>query len=440
MNKFQSKKKTFLSALIWIAILLCALTIGQGPTSYESFLWLLLCGAVGLAGYSFGVSTRKKVLPPLREIEDLEKNRSLPEQNPWPPLHLHGVIDELTLLHSSNDLYERYQCFIRLAEDGLQHALGSCCVTLWCLDHDQKHLVECVIPQSNQENTSHRSANSVSSPYRISLDCQVIQRGLKTEQPTLANSPDKIEGLLSSNGPSLHCDACIPLYRDYGQPLVVAVQQNEPFASPGNIESFHRTAALIQLFWEQLQAANQRQWQSEHDETDKVLREEAFLEHAQKHATQAIGRDELFCLVVVTLRGFRSLFSGQSQKWRLLSNLTGQMLNRCLYGAKQNFLLGKMSNDVFAIYLHGSDIFIAKAIMENILVDLGQKINHAPEIQSLELTSIELQWSVADHQNYRRSIAEMLDDMYGGLFSPDPDKSVYEHRITIENSLNEVPV
>lgn len=131
------------------------------------------------------------------------------------------------------------------------------------------------------------------------------------------------------------------------------------------------------------------------------------------------------------------MFAGQSQKWRLLSSLTAQTLNHCLQDAKQDFLLGKMADDVFAILLHRSDAFIAKAVMESVLTDLGRHMNNAPEIQTLDLTAIELQWTLADHQDYRHSISEMLDKIYGGLFPPDVDKPIYEHRIDIEKALSE---
>ena len=134
--------RTLLSGLIWIAILLCAIEIFHSQSSYASIMWILLCGAVGLAGYSLGNKPRESIPEKTVASNDASNQPVVSAPTHLPAQQLHNVIDELTLLHTSSDLYERYQCFIRLVEDGLRHALGPCCATLWCLDRDQKHLVE----------------------------------------------------------------------------------------------------------------------------------------------------------------------------------------------------------------------------------------------------------------------------------------------------------
>ena len=413
-------------------------------STYELFIYFMLCAAFCLFGIVLGseidetttassASTQKGVL---QNKKASGSSFAKPKENHQ---RLHPTIDELTLLHTSDDLYERYQCFIRLTEDSLQDVLGPCDITLWCLDHNPEYLIECLIPSTGSANASiTRYTHRHHRPYRIKLDCPVIRHALSTKQPCMISSLQKVSELHHCPKDQLLSDACIPLYRDYGQPVIASIKRTRPYTALDKNENFYQACKLIRLFWEQLQIANQRQWQSEHDMNDNVLHEQAFIEHAQNYAAKAARQDELFCLVVITLQGFRSMFAGQSQQWRRLSSLISQSLHGCLDKAHQDFFLGKMADDVFAILLHRTDQFLAKALMDKVLEQVDREIGSSRELQTLDVHELTVKWTLADHQKYRQSITDMLDNIYGGLFPPGVDQPLHEYHIKMPSAQQEV--
>ncbi|MBN1552947.1 hypothetical protein JW979_15845, partial [bacterium] len=52
--------------------------------------------------------------------------------------HFREMIEELSRMQKSDDLFERYHSFTRLIEENMCEMLGPCTVSLWCPEMDGK--------------------------------------------------------------------------------------------------------------------------------------------------------------------------------------------------------------------------------------------------------------------------------------------------------------
>ncbi len=413
--------------------------------TFESSLLAVLVMMIGLTGL-FINRNRSNPLPEYcnpqttsKEISPQQNTKTMSKLPHQESEYLQGVLSELSLMHSCDDVYQRYQCFIRIIEDGFYHILGPCCVTLWYPDPHSEYLVECQIKPSMNLGVftdgftvdKHIERN----PYKMKLDSFVIQRSLEEKNPYLLSVTEPIPK--SAIKGSFECDACIPLYRNYGQPLLVCVRHTADKKIAGSQKSFEEISDLIKLFWEQLQISNQLQWIGQHDPDNKILRHNGFLEQAEDKAMRAIKQDQLFSVVVVMVYGFRGMFSGQSQRWRKITTLLTQALTECLAEKNQDALMGKMADDVFAIMLPRTDAFIANNLMQTLMKDVGENLNaNANEVMGM--MDLEIQWSLSDHRDFNGSMSEMLDDIYEKLFTDIRSGQNHPARIVLTSNVSEV--
>ena len=360
------------------------------------------------------------------------------------PDYLRAVVDELSLMQGSEDLYNRYQCFVRVAESGLGYVLGRCVVSLWFPDSRMENLIECVIRTSDvsagsflSDECNHRQ------PCCVPLDSSVIKRAIETGQAQLADRSvvPTIDRSVCSG--SLRSDGCIPLYRTHGRPLLVNIERLEAVSSSGDrryrhqADSFRAVTELIKLFWHQLQATNERQWMVDHDHASGALRDTTFISQAQSYAVRACREDELFSVVVVAIHGFRSTFAGQSHQWRDLSGLLGRSLSGIISEKNPGALLGKMADDVFAIMLPRTDHFLAVSVMKRIFERLEAELTKADGLGGLaDIMAIDIQFSCADYRDYSGDIEEMLNIIYSKMFAKSSGDSPRTHRIVVGELLS----
>jgi hypothetical protein len=356
--------------------------------------------------------------------------------------YLGEILDELTLMQNSEDLLERYQVFVRMAQKSLNHVLGCCAVSLWCPEHDYRNLIECVIRPGGEPVHGGLSSSSNNAsrrdPCRMPIDSQVIRDTLKTGKPYLASASSRAALVTGNAEDSLRTDACLVLYREYGQPLLINAELIGVDSKGGDAEAFPAAVRLINLFWRQLQAANQRQWLAEHDEPSRALRDEVFLRQAQEWASNLSRRDELFALVVITMQGFRSMFAGSSDQWRCLSGLLGRCLQEVIGAQGEKFLLGKMADDVFALVLADKDVFLADVLMRSVVEKLGPQMNQDTALSTLNVLAVDIQWSIADHKQYQGDMERLLNKVYRRLFTRAQNKHRNTHRIVLEDESSEV--
>lgn len=233
----------------------------------------------------------------------------------------------------------------------------------------------------------------------------------------------------AGGGRVLHCDVWIPLFREYGRPVLIGAQRTGKGPRQIDRMTFDSVVELIKLFWVQLQATNQRQWLIEHDSSHGVLRDAAFLDQAQNLATRFTEHDELFSVVVISLGGFRRMFCGQSAKWRSLSGCFAESLAGVLQAKRKDYLLGKMADDVFALFLPRKDAFIGRVMMEQLVEDLEERMCGSGVAERLGVMAIDIQWSISDHRRYRGSIEGLLNEIYRGLFDPALRAQTHRSRI-----------
>jgi hypothetical protein len=304
----------------------------------------------------------------------------------------------------SEDLLERYHSFHLLVEAALTEAFGQCHVSYWCPDDENKHLIECVIRGRNE--------TRIRRPSQVDLDPGPVQHCLETGRPWLATPGDRID-----SEASISCDACLPLYRPHGQPLLVLLHDLRMPAGPDRTERFIVAVQLIKFFWEQLQAINQRQWLAEHDAASRALRAATFLEEGQSWAQQLHEHDEPFAVIVLTIRGFRSMFARNARQWRQLAGIVGQGLDSVMRRTGKRFLLGKTADDVFVLLLGDADAFLAGAAMESLVARLESQIRQDRLARTLDVLAVELRWSISDHQEYSSSLERLLNRVYARLFA-----------------------
>ncbi|MCP4708111.1 MAG: hypothetical protein GY869_05765, partial [Planctomycetes bacterium] len=185
---------------------------------------------------------------------------------------------------------------------------------------------------------------------------------------------------------------------------------------------------------------NQRQWLIEHDPTSRALRDEIFLQRGQAWAEKFKRRDDLFTLVVITVQGFRSMFSGNSQQWRRLSAIVGRCLNKVLHEKSPKYLLGKMADDVFALMLPSKDNFLTDAFMHSIAKYFGEEMIRDSATDALDMVAVDIQWAIADHQSYQGNLEQLLNRIYRDLFSQTDQEHKHTHRIVLSDPQNEVEV
>ncbi|MBN2377531.1 MAG: GGDEF domain-containing protein [Sedimentisphaerales bacterium] len=355
---------------------------------------------------------------------DKQNNYDFPGQAEAPD-YLRGVLEELALLHETDDLLERYQSFIRVVEKSLFYVLGPCNVTLWSPDSDNNNLIECVIMPQNQTKKRTKSLSRSVPPRKpcvLPLDSVVVRESLDSGRAYWIGSNNS-EVFLAGRSPQdgLRTDVCIPLYRDYGKPLLVNAERAGGSETLCKKENFKSAVQLIEFFWKQLQATNQRQWLAEHDENTQALRAETFLEKSQSWADDLFRQDELFSLTVITVRGFRRTFAGNSQNWRSLCRQLGRCLRQCIARRQDSFLLGKMSDDVFAVLLPGKDKFLAETLMKAALEDVGREMTANLFMAEKDYVALESFWTTTDSRQYCGAIEKLLNDIYRRLFIGQED-------------------
>jgi len=444
MKNTENQKFLFWAVTAIIVIVLLVFVGTFIDVKPETMVSIFLVVAAALVGYALGY---KGSTLPVQSIETIDKGgaiaqkqkqqgpaRSVPGRKNPGDNYLRGILDELSLMQGSGDLLERYQCFIRVAENSLYHVLGPCSVSLWCPDHEHTNMIECVIKPSEKLDDSSgpgwANTHQMRQPCQVPLDSEVIRRAIKSGEPYIAfmdNTGDLMAGCATET--SLPCDACVPLYRTYGQPLLIVAQRHRNVAVNFCPEDFDAAVKLINLFWKHLQTTNERQWIIEHDTSSGALRDEVFLRRAQSRAKQACRCDEPFTLVVITVRGFRSMFAGHAGQWRTLSGLVGRSLIKILSVKNEEFLFGKMADDVFALMLSRTDEFLARAMMDTLSGRLAQEIKNDPLIKGLDVGAIEVCWSLADHRRYDGAMEVLLDEIYRCLFRSEGD---HKHSSIIE--------
>ena len=420
--------------------------------------WLIVCllvGAGALAGYTLGIAStntgNRRVEIQLAQTAPTDESScdstthrvSGSGPNPDAAIYVPGILDELCLMQGSHELLYRYQCFTRLVEKVLNHALGPCGISLWCPDLEHRNLVECVIKPALKGDVGSSAdlleLPETRPPCRLPLNVPEIIESLESGTAFLASEahrryPDKGR----NNTRSLICHACIPLYREYGQPLLINVEfGNKHQGRPGRQknsekEGFSTAVKLIRLFWNHLQATNQRQWSIEHDPDSGVLRNDVFMRQGQNMAQQCRERDELFSVVVITMRGFRSMFTQNAQQWSRLAGLFGRCLNKVLSGKSEDFLLARMADDVFAVLLPRTDEFLARSIMRAVTERLAVEMNRDQAVKALDVMGVDIQWTLADQKCFAGSFESMLEKMYRRLFTCGPNKQDQTYKIILK--------
>ena len=423
-----------------------------------SLNWLIVCllvGAGALAGYTLGIVSKNagnrrveiqltQTAPADESSRDSTTHRvSGSGPNPDAAIYAPGILDELCLMQGSHELLYRYQCFTRLVEKVLNHALGPCGISLWCPDQEHRNLIECVIKPAPKgavgSSADLLELPETRSPYRLPLNVPEIIESLESGTAFLASGDHRrYTHSERKNTRSLICHACIPLYREYGQPLLINVEfsnksQGHPEQRKNSVEDgFSIAVKLVKLFWNHLQATNQRQWSIEHDPDSGVLRSDVFMRQGQNLAQQCRERDELFSVVVITMRGFRSMFTQNAQQWSRLAGLFGRCLDKVLSGKGEDFLLARMADDVFAVLLPRTDEFLARSIMRAVTERLAVEMNRDQTVKTLDVMGVDIQWTLADQKYFAGSFEKMLEKMYRRLFTRGPNKQDQTYKIILK--------
>lgn len=364
-----------------------------------------------------------KHLPGMVPPGQLEPQRYFADASPEEPVNacLHEMLLELSRMQSSNDLLERYEIFSALVELTLKRAVGDCEVSLWCPDREQEFLVECKLVSPVRKKNEF-AAQDKRSPGRLPLTSSLIKQCLLRREAILNDTPGDDEFSWYTRPRSgLFCDGCIPLYRQYGQPLLLCLALNRTASqthSSGVVRqnNFQTAARLIRLFWNHLQLTNQRQWQIEHEPGSGVLRTQVFLEQGQNLLQACRRRDELFSVVVLTIRGFRRMFAGQSHQWQLLTDVLGRNLKDILRQHREDALLGKMADDVFAVMITRMDKFLVRSIMDKLVTQLDECLRQEDDLDGCDVFAFDVAWDMDDSKSCAGSLEDMLNTIYRRMF------------------------
>ncbi len=396
-------------------------------------LYLMIPIAAGLMGYLAALSK-----PKVKPIRHQAENNAADPVDPTDSLahHLTDLLRYSVQMLTSQDLIERYHSFNELTERLYCRLTGRSSVSLWCPDSSREMLIECVSGM-NQGTGETRVANHTPSQIPLKGECAI--NALETGKPYIV--PD-ISRYRTENQEPDAWQASVPLVRKYGQPLLAMIEWvgYETLTASQKKElkaRFHHAAEISQLFWQQLQAINERQWQMEHDEFSRTLRADVFVERGQEWADQCIRKDDPFSVVVLSIRGFRRLFAGQSQTWNQISGLIGGKLGDILNRSGKAYLLGRMADDVFALIMPRTDTYLASQIMQSGLKTLNEEIGQTRQSDFGDILSIDLAWMAADKRLYQGRLSDMLDRIYRSFFNTD---RTIEHRHEFRLTLHESPV
>ncbi len=454
MNKTRQNPILYF-AYFTAGTLMIIAVFGLMGISLDSLIVCLLVGAGAMAGYTLGIASKNadnqhaeiqltQTAPANESSCDSTTHRvSGSRANPDAVIYAPGILDELCLMQGSHQLLYRYQCFTRLVEKVLNHALGPCGISLWCPDLEHQNLIECVIKPALKgaacSSTDLLELPETRSPCRLPLNVPEIIESLESGAAFLASGDHGCYTHSERNNTrSLICHACIPLYREYGQPLLVNVEFNNKYRGHPEQrknsmkDGFSTAVKLVNLFWNHLQATNQRQWSIEHDPDSGVLRKEVFMRQGQNLAQQCRERDELFSVVVITMRGFRSMFTQNAQQWSRLAGLFGRCLDKVLSGKSEDFLLARMADDVFAVLLPRTDEFLARSIIRAVTERLAVEMNRDQAVKTLDVMGVDIQWTFADQKCFAGSFEEMLEKMYRRLFTRGPNKQDQTYKIVLK--------
>ena len=395
---------------------------------------LLICGAM-LTGVHLGWSrkpkTQLKIVEKVKTVREVERGAGSGEG------YLRTVLDELAEMQGSEDLLGRYRCFANIIEICLRESLGGCRISLWSPDQSGKSLVECMIRPSRGRADSAFSQEVFSRrPCRVLLDSAGIKHALKSGEAYLADPGNT--GAYSFEGTTIKTHACIPLYREHGQPLLINVELLDGQQGQGGGLDFRTAVDLISLVWNQLQATNQRQWAVEHDELSGVLRDDAFLAQSQLAADSAMHEGKLFGMAVITIKGFRGMFAGHSRQWRDLTGLLARCINETLKQQERPFLLGRTADDVFALMLHNADDFLAEATLKHVMQNVDNQLPSSPLAGELNMDVLELRWAVTDQRSYKGKVQQQLDRLYDRLFSREVEGKCSSHKVRLQAETVEV--
>ncbi len=360
-------------------------------------------------------------------------------ENPNPSIEqdvhfLREVICELTALQQNDDLLERHQSFVHLVKQTLERVLGPCSVSLWCQDDNAAHLVECMI----LFNPANTAVPPVHEPCRLPLDNPAHRLMLETGKPYLAFGPQAgADSMINPLEGSLPCLAGLILERPYGRPVLINVDRLHDAERPINPRAFHLAVDLIRLIWSQLQAANQRQWARDHDPVSRALWDDVFVERAEQWACRAKQNDELFALAILALHGFRGMFAGQAHQWRQLSGAVSRILDQTLKQHGRAFILGRMADDVFALYLPHADNFITGTVTGRLSQALTADMPVEAHRQRWNMPGLELRWGYADSRDFHGSIMDMLNRQYRRMFTRSVNKQENVIHIDFQNDPQE---
>lgn len=370
-----------------------------------------------------------------------ERSAARPDRSPNG--YLYEILTELSRMQSSDVLLERYDLFVRLIERVLRESIGRCEVALWCPDRDREHLIECVIREDVKRAVGGPTARADlrnKKPCKIPLTNATVKHALAVGDAYLnIQPPAERERHAQNPATALLCDACVPLYRNHGQPLLVCIELIPsadvlPTDTDKLSDNFQTTVRLIRLFWNYLQVTNQRLWKIEHEPDSGVLRAEAFLDQAQALAELCRQQDEPFAVVVFTVRGFRRMFAGQARQWQILSALVGRSLKNLLKENDREVLLGRMADDVFALVLTRTDKFLARSIMDKLVVQLEQRIRQDEALEQCDILALDFQWHPADAGSYRGSLEDLLNQIYRHMFERSGEKECYDYQIMFDQA------
>lgn len=417
MSQEKMKKQPTHAILLAVAVLATLTSLAMITWQHELLLASILLIAGALVGFALGQSRTNA--PPHHHMEQPQPQQEQPKSTivTTPPADQHparllAVLAELQTLQDTDDLLQRYQAFIRVAEASLQNALGQATVSLWCPDPHYNTLVECVIPPAHKAHG--RSAANILGSDRsacvVPFDSPAIRHALQTSQPFL-----RYPYRPSQPGTTaLHCDACLWLEREFGRPLLVNVQLAQAPTGKKPRQDFRAACKLITLYWRQLQAANQRQWCAEHDQNTGALHPDQFLRKSQAWALDLAHDDEPFTLVTLAAPGFRATFAHHAQLWSQLTTQLVANLRQSLANATPHYLLGRMADDVFALFLPGKDAFLAQLLIDNMNKEISQPSQNDENI-TVHHDKLELRWALADHNQYADDLETMLNSLYRRL-------------------------
>ncbi len=142
--------------------------------------------------------------------------------------------------------------------------------------------------------------------------------------------------------------------------------------------------------------------------------------------------------MVISVRGFRSMFAGQSQQWQDLSGLIVRSLQKILTQNGMDYLLGKMADDTFALMLEHTDKFLARNIMTVVIDKLEKVTDDDPAFKKLDVMAVDLQWVIGGKELYRNNLVDLLNNLYSRIYSRTGQNESITRHIVLKRQNNEV--